>query len=107
MALGIFGIFDILDFFTAVFGPAKGLKGFLDPAGIDSDQIWAQTDPPRPNSLLKLHFFSILGVLAYAYAYGICIFILIWHMHMPYAYAIFIQHMHMPYAYGIRVFHIC
>ena len=68
--------FGIFCFFTTVFCPARGFKGFPDPVGIDSDQIWAQTDPPRPNSLPKLHFSAFWGFL---------------HMHM---------HMHMPYAYA-------
>ena len=36
-----FRFFFYFFFFTAIVGPASGFKGFLDPAGIDSDQIWA------------------------------------------------------------------
>ena len=61
----------------AVFDPARGFKGFLDPAGIDSDQIWAKTGPPRPDSLPKLYFSAF-------WVSCICIC----HMHMPYAYGV-------------------
>jgi len=94
------------DFFTAVFGPARGFKGFLDPTGIDSDQIWAKTDPPRPNSLPKLRFSAFWRFLHMhmAYAYGICIrHLRICHMPMAYAYGKCIWHTHMAYVYGIFI----
>ena len=82
----------------AVFDPTKGFKGFLDPAGIDSDQIWARTDQPRRNSLPKLHFSAFFLHMRMPYSYGIYIC----NMHMAYAYAIW--HMHM--AYGICIWHM-